>query len=556
MRKITLFALMSISLQAFAQWPYFQQDHSSATVGKDYQDPVDIHFDGTNKVYSYHTASNGGMIVTKYNSGTGALVDVVYMSKSGLSFSPVRVRTQGTDYYALFNITVAGLNRFCLVKLDAATNALAFVRQIGNAAGTLDMAAVDFIHDGGTNVYVLSNCYDAVNNQTDLGVTKIDVSTATPAILWNYRYENLSRDDFGSNIILQGTSLFASAISIDLSSMLDRGPTLLKLDLNGNYLASRLYKYSSTCTSARSAGTWVMPGKALILSSVSYVGADGNGPLWLARIDPLTLNVTLQSHYSSGAAYMNPEIQQVRNTAGNKVLMSGSAPFYNTATPGYVHYFFDQTTLAFTQGTYYGTTNPSNWGGAIYDTYINTGIGMNIFTVAQNNGVPNNYHLLKTSDLGDNGCDNPTSIAPVSCVFDYYTIQFTQRDNPAVLSVIKLFAVAPMANTFTESCYVTCPGCELAPIDDPMISTVKSAGLNGNRGVGAFPNPTTGLMQLKAEGRLSEVKVCTLLGKQVSAEILVSDTGASIDLTNEPKGVYILRFMMDGEQKALRIFKD
>jgi hypothetical protein len=253
---------------------------------------------------------------------------------------------------------------------------------------------------------------------------------------------------------------------------------------------------------------------------------------------------------------MNPEIQQVRNTAGNKVLMSGSAPFYNTATPGYVHYFFDQTTLAFTQGTYYGTTNPSNWGGAIYDTYINTGIGMNIFTAAQNNGVPNNYHLLKTSDLGDNGCDNPTSIAPVSCVFDYYTIQFTQRDNPAVLSVIKLFAVAPMANTFTESCYVTCPGCELAPIDDPMISTVKSAGLNENRGVEAFPNPTTGLMQLKAEGKFSEVSVYTLLGKQVSAEILVSDTGASIDLTNEPKGVYILRFLMDGEQKALRIFKD
>lgn len=557
MKKIALFALMSISLQAFAQWPYFQQDHTSATAGVVYQDPVDIHFDGTNKVYSYHTASNGGMVVAKYNSGTGAVVDVVYMSKSGLPFSPVRVRTQGTDYYALFNISVGGLSRFCLVKLDAATNALAFVRQIGNTAGTLDMYAVDFVHDGGNNVYVLSNCYDAVNNQTDLGVTKIDVSTATPAVLWNYRYENLSRDEIGSNIILQGTSLFASAISVNLSSMLDRGPTLLKLDLNGNYLASRLYKYSTPCVPARSAGTWVMPGKSLTLSSISYVGADGNGPLWLAKIDPLTLNVALQAHYSSGAAYMNPEIQLVRSTAGNKVLMSGSAPFYNTATPGYVHYFFDQTTLAFSQGVYYGTTSPSHWGGVIYDTYINTGVGMNIFTAAQNNGVANSYHLLKTSDLGDNACDNPTSIAPSSCVFDYYDISFTQRDNPALLSLIKLFSMIPVVNAYDESCHVTCPGCELVPLDNPSVGAMKSAGIEvDDSGVEAYPNPTTGLIYLKAKGTLSEVTVYSLLGKQVSASVQLSENGASIDLANEPKGVYLVRFFMDGELKSLRVLKD
>ncbi|MES2555945.1 MAG: T9SS type A sorting domain-containing protein [Bacteroidota bacterium] len=556
MKKTALFALMSICLQTFAQLPYFQQNHSCSTIGIEQDDPVDIHFDDVNKVYSYHTGTNGGMIVAKYNSGTGAVTDMVYMSKSGLPFYPIRVRTQGTDYYALFNIVVGGYTRFCLVKLDAATNAIAFVRQVTNTTGTLDMSAVDFVHDGGTNVYVLSNCYDAVNAQTDLGVTKIDVSTATPTILWNYRYENLSRDEFGSNIIVQGTSLFASSISVNLASMLDRGPTLLKLDLNGGYLASRMYKYADPCLPARSGGTWVMPGKSLTLSSISYVGADGNGPLWLAKIDPLTLNMTLQAHYISGAAYMNPEIQPIISTAGNKVLMSGSAPFYNTATPGYVHYFFDFTTLAFSQGTYYSTTNPSHWAGVIYDTYINTGMGKNIFTVAQNNGVVNNYHLLKTSDLGDNACDTSIVIMPSFCTVDYYDISFVQRDNPAILSLIKSFSLIPVADNYTELCYVTCTGCELAPMDDPAIVT-KSVGtgiLEG--GVEAYPNPTTGLIYLKATGTLSEVVVYSLLGKKIPAGVQISNSEASIDLSDEPKGFYLLRFLMNGELKSIRILKD
>ncbi len=558
MKKIALFILLGISLHASAQWPYFQQNHSSTTAGITYDYPVDIHFDGVNKVYSYFTANNGGTIVAKYNSGTGAIVDVVYLSKSGLPFSPVRVRTQGTDYYALFNIVVSGFNRFCLVKLNAATNAVVFVKQINNLSGNIDLAGVDFVHDGTANVYVLSNTYNAGNNQTDLAVTKIDVSTATPVVLWNYTYENTTREEFGSNIIVQGTNLFVSAISVDQASILDRGPVLLKLDLNGNYVASRLYKYGSNCASARSAGTWVMPGKALTLSSISYVGADGNGPLWLARIDPLTLNVTLQAHYSSGTAYMNPEIQVVRSTAGNKVLMSGSAHFVNTATPGYVHCYFDLATLAFTSGVYYGTTNPSPWAGQIFDTYINTGIGMNVFTVAQNEGFPNDYHLLKTSDLGDNACDLPYAISPSSCVFDYYQIPFVQRDNAAILSNIKLFSVAPVSDSLIESCYVTCPGCELAPNPNQSSMTTKSGSISEiGEGINAYPNPTTGLVKLEFNTEtVTEIKVFNLIGVAVKASAQPTNFGATLDFGNELPGIYLIHYTLNGEVKILRIVKE
>lgn len=542
-----------------AQWPYFQQDHSSVTTGITYEDPYDMHFDGSNKVYSYHSTAGDGIIVAKYNAASGALIDVVYLSRSGYSYTPVRIRTAGTDYYALFNFVSSGMNRYGLIRLNSTTNALSFVRQINNTGNTLDLAAVDFILDGGgTNVYVLSNAYDAMNNQTDLCVTKMDVSTSTPVILWNNIYRNLTRDEFGSNIILQNGQLFASSISVSTTSMLDRGPLLLKLDVNGGFIDARIYKYTSTCTSARSAGTWVVgANNNLGLSSISYVGADGNGPLWLAKIDPVTLAINQQSHYSSGAAYLNPEIQPVASTSGSRILMSGSAPFYNTANPGYVHYYFDPATLAFTQGVTYPTTNPSHWSGVIYDSYINTGNGMNVFSVMQNYGTANNYHLLKTSDLGDNACDQPVTITPTSCKIEPFELAYTAVDYPATLAGIKPFSIQSVNNTFSEICLVTCPDCPVSPPDDPIDAFAKSLTIDNTAAdVIAFPNPTNGLLTLEPEeGLISDVKIITLTGNKTDVGIRQTVNGYEIDLSSAKNGIYLVEFLLNGERRQLRIVK-
>jgi hypothetical protein len=254
MKKLTLFAMLLISTSLLAQFPYFQQEHFSTTAGVEYTYPVDVHFDGGTKVYSYHASNVGGTIIVRYATGSGAVTAVTYLSRGSMQMTPVRVRTQGNYLYALFNIVVSGMNRYCLVKLDATTGALVFVRQIANLAGSVDVMGVDFIPDGGAHVYILGNAYDAVNGQDDLAVTKIDVSTAAPSVIWHNTYENLSRTESGANIILYNNELFVSFNSTANASFLDRGPGLLKLDLNGNYLLSRMFKYAPECTPARAAG--------------------------------------------------------------------------------------------------------------------------------------------------------------------------------------------------------------------------------------------------------------------------------------------------------------
>lgn len=554
MRKLSLLTVLLLSsFYAAAQWPYFQREHTSATAGITYSGPVDIHHDGATKVYSYHSTSTGGTVVAKYNSGTGNITDIVYLAKSGVSYTPVRVRTQGSDYYALFNFVSGSYNRFALIKLNATTNALVFLRQFTDPSGTMDEQAVDFILDGGSYAYILGNTYDAVNNQTDLVVTKVDVSTATPAIIWAMTYQNTTRDEFGSNIILYNNSLYASCVSVSTSSMLDRGPALLKIATSGLLVNSRTYKYSSTCTSVRSSGTWVLPGNGtLYLSSISYVGADGNGPLWLAKIDPVTLGLTLQAHHSSGAAYMNPEIQIVRANAGDQILMSGSAPFVNTATPGYVHYYFNPTTLAFSSGTKYTTTAPSLWSGQIYDAYINSGVGMNVFSVAAVYGTPANYYLLKTSDLGDNACDVALSVPTSACVVDQYDIPFIQRDFSQTVAIIKLFTISLMTNSYTESCFVSCPGCEY-PVMPNEAESSRSAMTSEAT---LWPNPTTGKVMLRNATEASGLQLTTLLGEQVEISVIPDENNLVLDLTAQPKGVYLLQYFIGNERFVTRIIKE
>lgn len=447
--------MAALCFSAKAQFPYFQQDHTSATTGINYANPVDIQYDGASIVYSYHSTATG-TVVAKYDVTTGSLINVVYVVRGSLVATPVRVRTQGANYYALFNITTAGVPQFYLASINATTDVLNWGFAFNPPASALSRTGVDFMLDGGSYAYILSNAYDPAAGQYDLAVTKLDISTLTPGIVWDNVYQNLSRSEVAWNIDYRSEDqIVISAISLDLVNPLsDRGPMLMKIDAMGTYIVSMLYKYSSGCTSVRPTGAWVVIGTNNdFLSCTSLAGADGNGPIWLAKINAATLAINAQTTHSSGAAYMSPEIQPVTTTAsGSFVLMSGAAPSVNTNAPGYVHLFFNSA-LTFVQGTLYPTTFPYNFGGSIFDAYISSGPDKNIFTVAANASAAGRYHLLKTSTLGDNGCDTPFTVSPITCTMSAYAMPITQVPVAMSGTVVKV-SVTQMSNNFVQSCTV------------------------------------------------------------------------------------------------------
>lgn len=560
MKKTILFLLMIIAVKGYSQLPYFQQDHTSATAGVNYDYPVDAHYDGGTTVYSYHN-SNIGNIVTKYNSASGTVIDVVGLFKGGVMFNPVRVRTFGGNYYALFNIVISGTSRFCIASLNATTNTLNYAHFLNNSSNNIDQAAVDFTFDTGTSIYVLSNSYDVANNQTDLCITR--VNRIAGAIMWNNRYQNISRDEFGSNIIYRGPGqIYASAVTVNTTSFLDRATMLLQVNMAGNYVNSRMYRYSATCTGARVSTTWVMNAPAnLFISSTSYIGADGNGPIYLAKIDPTTLLITMQKHYTSGTAYLNPEIQGIQTSAGPRILMSGNASFANTANPGYVHLFFVPGTLNFSSGTLYNTTFSGFINTSIFDAYTGNSAGFNIFSIAHDQSNTANYYVLKTSDLGDNGCDLPYNIAPAPCVIDNLTMSFSKVIVPANFPKIKFFQTANYANSFVESCFVTCPGCAFEAEDTDMADESENnktliTGSSLTEGISVYPNPAKEMINIESDIVLenARIRVFNLLGETM-LDTQMEGTLRTLDISPYDNGVYIVHILTGEEEKIFRIIK-
>lgn len=545
MKTILLFVGAVLCMQAHAQFPYFLQNHNGNNIR--YGSPVDIEYDGPSAlIYSLHFSNPGpGALIARYNANTGVLVNpVVYLTRGNATIKPVRVRTLGTNYYVLFNAaTGTGVSGFCLVSINAGSNAVNWSRAFTVPTGAALRNAVDFVLDGGQFAYILSNAFNAGTSQNDIAVTKVDITA--PALVWDNVYQNTTRSEAASNIIVRpGTpELLVSAISSDFTTPLDRGPVLLRISTGGGYLGSMLYKYNPGCNNAEPNGTWITPSANSFFLSSTSIESGSNGPLWLASINPATLAINFQSNHRTVSAYLNPEIQPVFTAAGTELLISGSSPV--SSAYGYLHLQFSTLGLPFTRGMIYPSTNPFSYGSPMFDVYKNTGVGLNIFSVAENSVTGNNYHLLKTDDMGRNDCEDPYTVTPDICAMSQYGINFAQVP-------VALIMAAPVCNTtFTSNSLVQLCNVPFfaAPGDDSK--SIRTA-VNGE--LAASPNPTKGIFTLSAgKSSLSEIQIINADGKIVPADVTETSEGVQINLAGKKAGIYVAQVLVNGEMKHVRI---
>lgn len=544
MKTVLLFVAAALCMQTHAQTPYFLQNHNGNNLR--YGSPVDIEYNApSTRIYSLHFSNPGpGALIVKYDANTGVVVNpVTYLTRGNASIKPVRVRVQGANYYVLFNaVTAAGVSGYCIVSINAASNTVNWSRAFTSPTGAALRNAVDFVLDGGQFAYILSNAFNAGTTQNDIAVTKVDI--VTPGLVWDNVYQNTSRSEAASNIIVRPgtTELLVSAISSDFANPLDRGPVLVRINTGGAYLGSMLYKYAPGCNSAEPNGTWVTStGNAFFLSSTS-LESGSNGPLWLANINPGSLAINFQSNHRTATAYLNPEIQPVFTTMGTELLISGSSPV--ASAYGYLHLQFSISGLPFTRGTIYPSTNPLSYGSPMFDVYKNSGTGLNIFSVAENGATSNNYHLWKTDDLGRNDCERPYTVTPDICVMNQFGIAFTQVP-------VSMIVGAPVCTTtgITNSLVQLCNIPLMSPSDDTKALNTEMSGE-----LAASPNPTKGIFTLSAgKSTLSEVEIINADGKKVPAELTKTKEGVQINLTGLKAGIYVAKVLVDGELKHVRI---
>lgn len=542
MKKALLFTAAAVCcMQAHAQFPYFLQDHNGNNIN--YKVPVDLEFDGSSTVYSLHSCSSGpGLISTQYSAGTGSVLNVSYITRGNASLRPVRVRTLGTNYYVLFNsVSGAGVAGYCLVSLTSGNVVNWSYALVPPASASRN--AVDFIIDGSNTAYILSTNTALGTNQSDVAVTCVTNLTGAPTLSWDNVYQNTSRAEYPSNIIYRSASneVIVSAISADLANpTTDRGPVAMRLSPAGTYLGAMLYKYAG-CNTAEPNGTWVFNGGGNLYLSSTSIENGANGPLWLAKVNATSLGISLQSNHRTNNVYLNPEIQPLINSMGNnQVLISGAS----AASLGYVHLEFATPTLALTSGVVYPGTNPQN-SSPIYDVYISTGPGMNIFSVAENVSTNYHYYLMKTSDAGHNDCEDPYTVTPDPCTMNSFNIAFT-RIPVTLTTAAPTITVASFSNSFIMPCYV------------PMVQAPGGTGreqtdqVNGDLVVS--PNPSHGIFTLSAGNHLlSAIQITNTEGKLIPADISEQVNGVSINLSGKKSGVYVIKALVNGEPQHVRV---
>ena len=549
MKRKLLFLTMAIGLNTFAQYPYLIRDQKSLSTTNAINWSNDVQYDiNSNTVFGLHSSTANGSIITRHDATGGTLLKMLSLYSSSYS-SPVKILADNQNFYVLLNVNVGTANQITIASINSSTYVLNYIK----AYNTTDNTASDFTLDGAGNCYVVGS-----NSGSNIETIVFKMNLSTGNIIWQSIYRNPYYDESPSSIVYAGVNqIFVAGVSVSQTSILDRGNYILKLADPGTIVNAAWYKYS-TCTSIREGSPNLLFDNSdeLIMSSTSYVGHDGNGPMYLMKVNMSTLAIINQKHYDTGAAYLNSEMTKVVTTTGNKLLLSGNAPAMNTATPGYEHVFFDKATLNFLTGTLYTSTTPNNFSASIYDTYTGNTSGKNIFSIAKNALTGNSYYLLKSDVNGFTGCNTSISLSANTCALTQNTIPFTVKSLTGLMNNLTGFTLGALKSSTTDLCYLPCPTCPSPAIE------MAQPGLNDHdvlNNCSVFPNPSKGkfTVSIHGEDQIRTIKIYSITGELIK-EITVDSDLNHIEINCEElkEGTYLIEVITPTTSYFEKVLRD
>src|SRR6218665_198896 len=339
MKKRILFAALALTGSLGLKAQYSITDYTCTTTGLSQSYPVDVEYNSYNARYSslHATNSGGGINVVNYNAVTGAYINAYNFSRGTAFYTPVKILHFNNFTYVLFNYISGTMQRFGVLKYSNLFGTLVWAKGLNDPSNTIDQTSVDMALDASGNIYVLGN-FTSSAGDSDVSLTFI---TSAGVMTWNQRYSNGTYDEFPQNIDFDpgSTQLIIGGSAVNVSNFMDRYALVWRMDASGIIQASTLINYTGSPSWRLSGVCAKRNGKSVYVTALSYVGADGAGPMFVAKLSSTTLAITTYKVYNADPTYFNPEFNFVNNRTG--LMLSGSASFVNTVNYGLTNTMFD-----------------------------------------------------------------------------------------------------------------------------------------------------------------------------------------------------------------------
>lgn len=474
-----------------------------------------------------------GISMLNYNAGNGNAVSMAIYFSPGAQLSSSTIKKIGTDYFVLGTYTdTSFVNRLMLMRINAGgTVVYARVFDPAVTAG-IPIEVIDMDYDGGNYLYATGNVYASPDGSSSIFVAKFDLNAA---LQWFNYYDDTQSEEFAGNIdFYDNNSIYVGAVTAPVASTLTRTGLVLQVNDLGGISAMKNLAHYTPSPSIRMTTFYAIRANAtdVFVAGSTIIGADGSGPMLLAKLDAALLGVQNYTIYSAPEFF----ITETPIALPSKILVAGTiAP--TGGSSGYVNAFFDYNT-GYLSGSNYVLA--SSIFSPIQTDVASTGI---VYSAADNQFDSKRIYRIKgNAASASSTCSDNYVFTPQSGPLNNFS--FTLGINPVTGTMLAKNIDPP----------VSLPAGNLGACAPP--SPNRSAAVVQAEAT-AYPNPATDAVTVNLpEGIARRIQIIDLTGKVVREILNVNESRIEVNITDLPEGIYAVRIESEGlEVKTIRFVK-
>jgi Secretion system C-terminal sorting domain len=346
------------------------------------------------------------------------------------------------------------------------------------------------------------------------------------------------------------TGRCADLATFDAQSVANVGPFLVKYPLTGNTMGVAAWAYGTSCIGSTGCpsniGSFGIAANGTLLyttGSMITASALNGGASTVVNFPGTALNsgnAGFLACYNAGDGSLNwaAPLKQNWGTSepdhAGRALASSTCGLYCTGRAAGSNFQFGNAPITV-------NANTNN------DAFVFKASAQFAISPSKNFTISSGTSANVTANVWSPGATGYTwSISP--------SIAFTGQGTASAT-----FTFSPAATTtYTVNCVVTNPNCSVTGVIKYPVTVTPSQGgrhstddpmITSNEELVVFPNPTNGLINLRASDLTTgrSVEVFNPRGELVRSVQATADGNTTIDLSSEPSGVYLLK-VTDGDR--------